>query len=202
MEWLKNVLGEAYTEDIDKRISDEISKGYVSKTDFNAKNEALKNLETQLAERDKQLDGLKKSGGDNAELKKQIEALQQQNAEQAKAHEAEVAQLKMDNAVETALTASGARNNIAVKALLADFLKNAKLDENGAVKGLADELKSMSESDSTSFLFNTTGKQQFRGMQPGSVGGKIPPTNCVDVKDMNYNELCAYLDANPGAKLE
>lgn len=146
MEWLKNILGEAYTEDIDKRISDEISKGYVSK--------------------------------------------------------AEVAQMKMDNAVETALTASGARNNIAVKALLADFLKNAKLDENGAVKGLADELKSMSESDSTSFLFNTAGKQQFRGMQPGSVGSKIPPTNCVDVKDMNYNELCAYLDANPGAKLE
>lgn len=48
----------------------------------------------------------------------QIEELQKKNTEQAKAHAAEMAQLKLDNAVDTALTAAGAKNSKAVKALL------------------------------------------------------------------------------------
>ena len=44
--------------------------------------------------------------------------------------------------------------------------------------------------------------QQFKGMQPGAAGGKTPPAAGKEPKDMNYDELCAYLEANPGAKLE
>ena len=39
-------------------------------------------------------------------------------------------------------------------------------------------------------------------MQPGAAGGKTPPAAGKEPKDMNYDELCAYLEANPGAKLE
>ena len=92
----------------------------------------------------------------------------------------------------------------AVKALLADFLKDAKLDDSGAVKGLAAEIDTLAKADATAFLFNTTdgNAQQFKGMQPGAAGGKTPPAAGKEPKDMNYDELCAYLEANPGAKLE
>ncbi|MFR3227070.1 MAG: hypothetical protein ACLTNY_08965, partial [Blautia massiliensis (ex Durand et al. 2017)] len=50
LEWLKNILGESYTEDIDKQISAEISKSFVAKSDFDAADEARKAAETQLAE--------------------------------------------------------------------------------------------------------------------------------------------------------
>ena len=47
LEWLKTVLGEAYTDDIEKKVSDEIGKNFVARADFNAKLEEIKTLHTQ-----------------------------------------------------------------------------------------------------------------------------------------------------------
>ena len=204
LEWLKTILGEGYTEEIDAKISAEIGKNFVSKADFNQVNTAKKKAEDDVKARDQQLEELKKTTGDAAALKEQIATLQSQNADAKKTYEAELARVRLDGAVEAALTAAGAKNNTAVKALLADFLKDAKLDASGAVQGLAAELKTMAEAEATSFLFNAADDngQQFKGMQPGAAGGKTPPPQGKDPKDMNYDELCAYLEANPGAKLE
>ena len=40
LEWLKTVLGDAYTPEIDTAVSQEIGKGFVAKADFNAAKEA------------------------------------------------------------------------------------------------------------------------------------------------------------------
>lgn len=37
LEWLKTVLGDAYTPEIDTAVSQEIGKGFVARTDFNCK---------------------------------------------------------------------------------------------------------------------------------------------------------------------
>ena len=42
LEWLKTVLGDAYTEDIDKSVSAEIGKGFVARSDYNALNKTKK----------------------------------------------------------------------------------------------------------------------------------------------------------------
>lgn len=204
LEWLKNILGDGYTDEVDAKVSAEIGKNFVSKADFNQVNAAKKKAEDDVKTRDQQLETLKKSTGDTAALQEQITTLQTQNAEAKKTYEAELARVRLDGAVEAALTAAGAKNNTAVKALLADFLKDAKLDDSGAVKGLAAEIDTLAKADATAFLFNTTdgNAQQFKGMQPGAAGGKTPPATGKEPKDMNYDELCAYLEANPGAKLE
>lgn len=204
LEWLKNILADKYTEDIDKQISQEIGKNFVAKADFNTKSEALKAAENTIKERDTQLESLKAASGNAEELKRQITTLQNRNEEAQRNYEAELARVRLDGAVEAALTAAGAKNNTAVKALLVDFLKGAKLDDGGAVKGLAAEIDTLAKADATAFLFNTAdgNAQQFKGMQPGTAGGKTPPAAGKEPKDMNYNELCAYLEANPGAKLE
>ena len=49
LEWLKTILGDHYTEDIDKQISTEIGKGFVARADFNAKNDDLKTANTRPA---------------------------------------------------------------------------------------------------------------------------------------------------------
>lgn len=204
LDWLKKILGEAYSDDIDKKASEEIGKNFVARSDFNNLNAEKKNLADTVTERDRQLETLKASTGDIEALKAQIATLQSDNAAAKEAHEAELARVRLDGAVEAALTASGAKNNVAVKALLADFLKDAKLDDKGAVKGISAELEAMAKADSTAFLFNTpdSGKMQFKGMQPGAAGGKTPPPEGKEPKDMSYDELCAYLEANPDAKLE
>lgn len=204
LEWLKSILGDGYTDEVDAKVSAEIGKNFVSKADFNQVNAAKKKAEDDVKTRDQQLETLKKSTGDTAALQEQITTLQTQNAEAKKTYEAELARVRLDGAVEAALTAAGAKNNTAVKALLADFLKDAKLDDSGAVKGLAAEIDTLAKADATAFLFNIAdgNAQQFKGMQPGAAGGKTPPAAGKEPKDMNYDELCAYLEANPGAKLE
>ena len=69
-------------------------KGYVPKARFDEVNEAKKKAEEMLGERDGQLDKLKKSAGDNEDLKNQIAELQKTNAATIKQHEAEMKQLR------------------------------------------------------------------------------------------------------------
>ena len=59
LEWLKGILGDKYTEDIDKQISAEIGKAFVSKTDFNTKNTELKNAKDALSDANKTIEGFK-----------------------------------------------------------------------------------------------------------------------------------------------
>ena len=84
-------------------------------------------LTSQVKERDTQIEGLKKSAGDNAELQKQIETLQADNKAKDEAHAKELTQLKIDAAVDKALTDGGAKNVKAVKALL--DLSDVKLSD-------------------------------------------------------------------------
>lgn len=170
LEWLKTILGDGYTEDIESKIAQEIGKGFVSKADFNAVKTQQKKLEDDLKTRDTQLEELKKATGTADELTAQIAALQEQNRKDKQAHEAEVARIRLDAAVDKALTESGARNNIAVKALLAAFLRDAKVGEDGSVKGLAAEIETLVKGESTSFLFDNTKGAVIKGMKPGEAG--------------------------------
>ncbi len=176
LDWLKTILGDAYTEEIDTKVAAEIGKGFVARGDFNELSTAKKKLEQDVATRDQQLEELKKSSGDIEALKQQITDLQTKNADEKAAHESELARMRMDNAVEAALTASGAKNNTAVKALLADFLKDAKLSDDGTVKGLSAEIDALAKADATAFLFNAGDSgTQLTGMTPGNPGGNTPP---------------------------
>ena len=170
LEWLKTILGDGYTEDIESKIAQEIGKGFVSKADFTAVKTQQKKLEDDLKTRDTQLEELKKATGTADELTAQIAALQEQNRKDKQAHEAEVARIRLDAAVDKALTESGARNNIAVKALLAAFLRDAKVGEDGSVKGLAAEIETLAKGESTSFLFDNTKGAVIKGMKPGEAG--------------------------------
>lgn len=164
----------------------------------------VEGLKTQVGDRDKQLETLKASAGDNADLKKQIEDLQTENATAKANHESELNQLKIDFAVEKALTGAKAKNIKAVKALLE--LDDAKLDKDGNVKGLAEQIEKLTSGDDTKFLFEaqkqTKQQQNFKGFQPGASGEQKPGEGeKVDFSKMSYDELTAYMEANPDAQI-
>ena len=162
-------------------------------------------LKSQVKERDKQLETLKETVGDNEALTKQIADLQAENATAKEAHETEMTRLKVDFAVEKALAGANAKNVKAVKALL--DLEDAKLDKEGNVKGLQEQIDKLTAADDTKFLFEVPeqnqgqGQQKFKGFQPGTPAENKPGAG-VDTSKMNYDELCAYLEANPNATLE
>ena len=176
----------------------ENAKGTASTEIKNLQTE-VEGLKTQVGDRDKQLEALKASAGDNADLKKQIEDLQTENATAKATHESELNQLKIDFAVEKALTGAKAKNITAVKALL--DLKDAKFDKEGNVKGLAEQIEKLTSDEGTKFLFEAQKQQQnFKGFQPGASAQQKPGAE-VDTSKMNYDELCAYLAENPDANL-
>ena len=96
--WLKEIIGDAYTEDMDAAACQAIGKDFVARADFNAKNTRVKELEAQVGQLEeaakghaKQLEELKKSAGDNEELTRKIGELEQQNKADKAAYEKELA---------------------------------------------------------------------------------------------------------------
>lgn len=82
-------------------------------------------------------------------------------------------------------------------------LTDAKLDKEGNVKGLQEQIDKLTAADDTKFLFDATQQTQqqtFKGFQPGASAQQKPGAE-VDPSKMNYDELCAYLAENPDAKL-
>ncbi|MEG1584023.1 MAG: phage scaffolding protein [Anaerovorax sp.] len=156
----------------------------------------IEGLNAQVKDRDKQLDTLKASAGDNEVLTKQIADLQAENATTKQTHESEMNQLKVNFAVEKALAGAKAKNVKAVKALL--DLEDAKLDKDGNVKGLQEQVDKLTADEGTKFLFDaaTQTKPTFKGFQPGA-SSEIKPGTEVDPSKMSYEELTVYMEANP-----
>lgn len=192
----EDLIAMGLTEEQAKKVMDSLDGNYVTKTRFNEVNEENKTLKKSVSDRDKQLEDLKKSSGDNEELKKQIETLQQENANQKKAHETEMTQLRLDNAIDAALTAAGAKNIKAVRALI-DTSK-VKVGEDGKLTGFDDLLSAVQKSDSYLFTEKQQ-KQNFKGFQPGA-SGNVKPGTKVDMSKMTYEELANYINQNPDAE--
>ena len=95
-----------------EKASLEELKGYVEKSKHDEVLEENKTLKASVSDRDKQLETLKASAGDNEELKKQIETMKQQNADQEKTHKAELAQLRLDNAMDAEIGRASCRERV------------------------------------------------------------------------------------------
>lgn len=212
LQWLKDILGDVYTEDMDTKVCQALGERFVARTDFNDKNAKLKEMETEVAQlketvktRDTQLDELKKSAGDNADLKKQIEDLTQKNKDDKAAYDKELAAVRLMAAADAELTAAGARNTTAVKAVLADFLNGAKIvdgkvtSKDGA-ETLGAKIEALKKDTNTDFLFGAVAK--YDGWKPGESGDKGKPGAEKKPSEMSYSELAEYLANNPNAKLD
>lgn len=163
------------TEELATSVMKELDGNYVPKARFNEVNTELKQAKDQVKERDSQLETLKKNVGDSEELKKQIETLQNDNKTKDEAHAAEIKQIKIDAAVDKALADAKAKNPKAVKALL--DLAKAEISDDGTIKGLDAQIKTLSEAEDSKFLFdtdNTQKNQNSKGFIPGQKKDGVP----------------------------
>ena len=175
MDWLKELLKKAGVEEakLDGVIADigkELPKHFIPKDKYNEVAEAKKKLETDIQERDKQLEQLKNAAGNSEELKAQIEQLQAENQKAAEEWQAKMAQMQLDFAIEKALAAAKAKNAKAVKALL--DMEKVKLDGEQLL-GLDDQLKTLKETDP--YLFGDAGKVGGGTNPPGAGNSEVNP---------------------------
>lgn len=172
---------------LEEEVIDKIMSQYGEDIEkYKAQADELEKLKKDLKNRDEQLETLKTSTADVNELKKQIEALQTQNKEEADKYGAQLRQLKINNAVEKALANAKAKNQKVILPLLSDFLAKAKLDDDGNVSGLDEQIKKLAEDENTSFLFQSVQKNSLSGLVPGNKSEV--PVGFVDQASFDANK--------------
>ena len=115
--------------------------------------------------------------------------------EAEKSHAKEIQNLRINNAVESALMGAKALNPKAVKALL--NLENAELDENGSVKGLDEQIKKLQTADDSKFMF---GSSKLKGATVGEAGDESDTEMTIEkLRKMSPVDRHNYSVANPEA---
>ena len=150
-------------------------KGFIPKARFDEVNNAKKQAEKDLSERDKQLEPLTYSTGDVETLKNTIKQLQDENKASKEQYEANISKIKLDNAIDNALGNAKAKNSRAVRALL--DMEKIKF-ENETLSGLDEQLKALKEAEDSKFLFEEIkepAKPSFSGVEPGASTGETNP---------------------------
>lgn len=150
-------------------VNTEQLKGFIPKARFDEVNNAKKQAEKDLSDRDKQLETLKNSTGDVETLKQTIETLQNENKAAMDKYNAELAEIKLAGAVDTALLGADALNVKAVKALL--DMSKIKMDGD-VLLGINEQIESLKKAEDSKMLFKAVevGKQKgpnFAGVKPG-----------------------------------
>lgn len=139
---------------------------------INSKTEELKkaneSLQSQIAERDKDLKSLKKQAGDNEELTNQFKDLQSKYKQDTENLSKELQQTKLNSAVDSALGKAKVRNTKAAKALL--NMDEVKLNDKGELEGLDNQINSLQKSDG--YLFDQGSKEPY---QPQGGDGNTDP---------------------------
>lgn len=178
MEWLKELLKNAGFEEgkIDEFVTEfnkEVPKHLIPKEKYNELSESKKKLETDLSDRDKQLETLKEAAGSSKKLQDQIEQLQADNKAAKEKFESEAEELQMKTALKLKL--AGKVHEKAIDEVVKHFdHTKITLDENGSIKdGFEDQEKSLRESMDFYFVSEKNDKPSFKGFKPfdGQSGG-------------------------------
>ena len=155
-------------EQIDKVMSLHGADVESTKSKIDELNKTNESLQSQIAERDKDLKTLKKQAGDNEELSNQFKELQSKYKQDTDNLTKELQQTKLNSAVDSALGKAKVRNSKAAKALL--NMDEVKLNDKGEVEGLDDQISSLQKTDG--YLFDQGNKEPY---QPQGGGGNTDP---------------------------
>lgn len=128
-----------------------------------------------------------KADSDSEALLEQINDLKIQLEEREAQHRAELVNTIKNNAVSMALLKANAKTEKAVKALI--DMELVKVDDKGKVSGLEEQLEKLTQSEDTKYLFES--------IEPVGVQiGNSPSEPNVDLENMNYSQMCAYMENN------
>lgn len=170
LEKLKELVGEdVYKQHIEPKLGGKDyffaeGKDFIPIAKFNEVNEAKKEAEAQLKERDNQLIQLQKTVKGNEELTNQINDLREANTKSQQEYENKVLEIQKSYELEKVLTSSGARNTSALKGML--DLEKCTFKE-GKYTGLDEQIAQIKKDNDWLFV-NTV---------PQSAGSNHNPNN-------------------------
>lgn len=176
MDWLKKLLEEQGVpadkiQAIVDATENQLQESHIPKHKHNEVSESIKQLQKDIKERDKQLNDLKKTAGDNEELNKQIEKLQKDNKAAADKYEADMKTLRTVTAVKQSLIGKVHEN--ALESILKELdLSKIELDDNHSIKsGYEEQEKALRDNKGFYFLPEESTELTFSGLTPPEGSG-------------------------------
>lgn len=142
-------------------------------------------LNEQIAQRDTDIKALKKASGTNEELSSKLSDLQAKYDADTKALSETLATTKLNSAISEALGKTSARDPQDLKAFL--NMDDIKLEEDGSIAGLNDQIKMLQESKA--YLFNEGTQASYN---PAGGSASSQSTNLAEAmksKDFNFTEF-------------
>lgn len=163
-------------------IIEDYGKNYVSKTQFNEKNDAYKQAKQEIENLTTDINNLSEANKANEALQSQIKELQDAATKREADYNESIKTLKIDTAITKALSKSGAMNETILTGLL-DRTKIA-IGEDNTITGIQEQINALKESDP--YLFK---QDSIKGVVPGDA---TPKTNDGITKEQ-FNKM-SYLD--------
>ena len=169
-------------EQIDKVMSLHGADVESAKSKMEELNKTNESLQSQIAERDKDLKSLKKQAGDNEELTNHYKELQSKYKQDTENLTKELQQTKLNSAVDSALGKAKVRNTKAAKALL--NMDDIQLNDKGELEGLDKQISSLQKTDG--YLFDQGNKEPY---QPQGGSGKTDPDPVATMTNVFKGEI-------------
>lgn len=173
MDWLKELLKDLpNAADLEKSITKGIGESFVSKADFNTVNDTKKQLETDIKDRNTQLETLKSTAGDAEALKAQITQLQAENSQKDEEYQTQLKDVQLSSAIKLAIAGKAHDED-----LVSGLVDKSKLilGEDGKIVGLEDQITSLKEGKA--FLFKQEVTESNLNPTPGFRIGNPPATD-------------------------
>ena len=170
------------TEEQINAIIEDYGKNYVSKAQFNEKNDAYKQAKQEIENLTNDISTLSETNKANEALQSQIKELQDAATQREADYNENIKTLKIDTAITKALSKSGAMNETILTGLL-DRTKIA-IGEDNTITGIQEQIVALKESDP--YLFK---QDSIKGVVPGDA---TPKTHDGITKEQ-FNKM-SYLD--------
>lgn len=182
MDWLKEALKklgieESQIEKIDTEVRKELPLHFVPKSQYNEISEVKKRLESDVAERDKQIETLGKTAGLSDTLKQELEKVQAENKAAKEQYESDMKDLKLNTALKLDLG-----NSVHDVDMVISLLDKSIIDlgEDGSIKkGYKEQIETLRDGKSFLFVPEKESKPTFSGFTPAGSKDKNDPPSSV-----------------------
>ena len=140
-------------------IIEDYGKNYVSKAQFNEKNDAYKSAKKEIENLTNDITSLSKTNEANEALQSQIKELQDAAAKREADYVENIKNMKIDTAIAKEVLQAGAMN----QSILTGLLDRSKITyDNDTITGIQEQIQSLKESDP--YLFK---QDSIKGVTPG-----------------------------------
>lgn len=171
-EFLKEIFGDAVTDEVLGRFKSELGRKFVAKSDYNTRRDELKDAREEIERLKKHTEELKSRAENADNLARELAELQVKYDNHVDVLNGEIAQIRLEGEISSLIRKMGGKNEKAVRALLT-------LDGESPEKCAEEQLALLKKSDP--YLFDAPPPSGTRGNFPR---GMIAPQEGLTYSQM------------------